>query len=91
MLTSYVQLVMNTIVWRSQPMQKRFYVENLKLIAAVLFSSNTHRKLSKYFEILDIPWVSKSWYYRINEKYMLGITDEAWHKEQELIFPVQGI
>lgn len=72
-------------IWRSQPMQSKYYIGNLKLIAGVLFSSNTFRKLSKYFEILDIPWISKAWYYRINAKYMLGITNEAWKMEQNMI------
>ena len=71
-------------VWRSQPMQNRYYNGNLGLVAAVLFSSNTFRKFSKYFKIMNIPWVSKPGYYKIQDNYMLGITNEAWKKEQEM-------
>jgi len=71
-------------VWRSQPHVKRYYIGNLKLSASVLFSSNTYRKLSKYFQILNIPWVSKSRFYHLQE-YMFGVTNEAWEKEQASI------
>ena len=30
----------------------------------------------------NIPWVSKSWYYKIQDKYIFGIASEAWKKEQ---------
>ena len=75
-------------IWRSQPMQNRFYLGNLKLIAAVLFSSNTYTKLKKYFEMLDIPWISKAWYYRIHKNYLVGITNEAWQKEQRNVISI---
>lgn len=71
-------------VWRSQPLVKRYYIGNLRLSASVLFSSNTYRKLSKYFQILNIPWVSKSIFYQLQE-YMFGVTNEAWEKEQASI------
>ena len=46
-------------IWRSQPI----YLGNVRLSACVLFSSNTYRKLEKYFHILNFPWVWKSCYY----------------------------
>ena len=71
--------------WQSQLMQNRHCIGNLRLVAAVLFSSNTYRKVPKYFKIMNIPWVSKFWYYKIQDKYMFGIANEAWKKKQEII------
>ena len=71
-------------IWQSQPMQNRHYIGNMRLVSTVFFSSNTYYKLSKYFKIMNIPWVSKSWYYKIQDKYMFGIANEAWEKEQEM-------
>ena len=65
-------------------MQNQHYIGNLRLVAAVLVSSNTHRKLSKYFKIMNILWVSNSWHYEIQNKYMFGIASETWKKEQEM-------
>ena len=65
-------------------MDKRFYLRNVRLSACVLFSSDTYRKLQKYFQILNIPWVSKSRYYDILH-HMLSVTNEAWRKEQSQI------
>ena len=61
------------------------YLGSLRLSASILFSSNTHQKLAKYFHVLDIPWISKSRYYNIQQA-MFGITNEAWDKEQAIIF-----
>ena len=71
-------------VWRSQPLVKRYYIGNLSLSASVLFSSNTYRKLSKYFKILNIPWISKSRFYQLQE-HMFDVTNEAWEEEQATI------
>ena len=61
-------------------MTKWYHLGNLKLSASVLFSSNTFRKISKYFQVMDIPWVSESRYYGI-QNYMYGVTHEAWKEE----------
>ena len=47
-------------------------------------STSPYHKLSKYFKIMNIPWVSKSWYYKIQDKNMFGVAIEAWTKEREL-------
>ena len=91
-ITTYSTLCINLLcqenhksIWRSQPMEKRFYLGNVRLSTCVLFNSNTYRKLEKYFQILNIPWVSKSRYYDMLD-HMLSVTDEAWKKEQSQIF-----
>ena len=33
---------------------------------------------------MNIPWVSKSWYYKIHDKNMFGVATEAGKKEQEM-------
>ena len=33
---------------------------------------------------MNIPWVSKFWYYKIQDKNMFGVAIEAWKKEQEM-------
>ena len=42
-------------ICRSQPVEERFYLGNVRLSACVLFSSSSYRKLEKYFHILNIP------------------------------------
>ena len=62
-----------------------YYLRNLRLSASILFSSNMYQKLAKYFQVLDIPWISKTRYYNIQQT-MFGVTDEALDKEQAFIF-----
>ena len=71
-------------VCRSQPSQNCPYIGNLRLLAAVLFGCNIYCKLSKYFKIMNLSWASKSCYYKSQDKYMFGIANEAWKKEQEM-------
>ena len=71
-------------IWQSQPMEKRFYLGNLRLSACMLFSSNTYRKLEKYSQILKIPWVLKSCYYDMLD-HTLSVTNEVWKKKQSQI------
>ena len=65
-------------------MEKKFYRGNVRLSACMLFSSNTYRKPEKYFQNLNIPWVSKSRCYDMLDQ-MLSVTNEAWKKEQSQI------
>ena len=44
-----------------------------------------YQKLAQYFQVLDIPGLSKMRYYNIQQT-MLGATNEAWDKEQAIIF-----
>ena len=67
-------------IWRSQSIEKRFYLGNVRLSACVLFSSNTYGKL----QILNIPWVLKSHYYN-KVDHMLSGNNKAWKKEQSQI------
>ena len=57
-------------------MEKRFYLGNVRLSACMLFSSDTYRNIDKYFEILNIPRVSKSRYYNMLN-HILSVTNEA--------------
>lgn len=43
--------------------------------ASVLFSSNTFKKMKKYFKLAAIPYVSKSGFYHLQGKYL---ANEAW-------------
>ena len=47
-------------------------------------STSPYHKLSKCFKIMNIPWLSKSWYYKIQDKSTFEVATEAWTKEQEL-------
>ena len=53
--------------------------------SSILFSLNVYQKLAKYFQVLDIPWISKTQYYDIQQT-ILGVTNEAWDKEQAIVF-----
>ena len=68
------------VKWRSQPLINHFYHGNLKLSPCVLFSSNTYRKILKFFKLSGIPFVAKSRYYEIQRKYLFGVANEAWIK-----------
>lgn len=72
-------------IWRSQPYCSRYYEGNVKLAACVLFSSNTYMRLTKFFNLAGIRWVSKTSYYELHKKYLIGVTNEAWLREKSSI------
>ena len=50
--------------------------------ASVLFSSNTFKKMKKYFKLAAVPFVSKLVFDRIPGKYFFGLANKAWLNEQ---------
>ena len=62
-----------------------YYLGNLRISASILVSSNMYQKLAQYFQVLDIPGLSKMRYYNIQQT-MFGATNEAWDKEQAIFF-----
>ena len=56
------------------------------MAASVLFSSNTFEKMKKHFELAAIPFVSKSSFYHIQDKYLFSVANEAWLNGQGGIF-----
>ena len=63
-------------IWQSQPTEKNFYLGDVGVSVCMLFSSNTYRKLEKYFQISNTPWVLKSRYYYMLDN-MLSVTNEV--------------
>ena len=61
---------------------RSYYQDNIRVAASVLFSSNTFKKMKKYFELAAIPFVSKLSFYRIQCKCLFGAANEAWLNEQ---------
>ena len=52
-------------VWKSQPNCNCYSVGNLTSAASVLFSANTFQRLSQFFDLAGIQWISKSSFYAI--------------------------
>ena len=67
-------------IWRSQPLVHRYSKGNLRLAAAVLFSANTFQKISKYFEITNIQWITKTSYYSIQVKILTCFVNKNYSK-----------
>ena len=69
-------------LWISQSLLRSYYQGNIRMAASVLFISNTFEKMKKHFELAAIPFASKSSFYRIQGKYLFGVTNEVWLNEQ---------
>ena len=71
--------------WRSQPSITGMPAGNLMVSAAILFSGETYSKISHFAEILKLQFLSESTYYRIQDEYVLPVTNDAWKKHQQEI------
>ena len=66
--------------WISQPSAQRYLKENLNLAATVLSNANAFQKNSKYFEITNIQWITKTSYYSIQDKFLARIVNKNYSK-----------
>ena len=66
-------------VLKSQPNRNHYSVGNLVSVASVLLSANTFLRLSQFFDLASIQWISKSTFYDIQNKYLHGILNKDIH------------
>ena len=52
------------------------YVNNIQMAAAVLFSANNYGKVKRLAESMNLGFVSKSSYFRIQRVHLLPAVDE---------------
>ena len=72
-------------VWKSQPNCNRYSVGNLTSAASVLFSANTFQRLSQFFDLAGIQWISKSSFYAIQNQYLHGIVNRTFMLKSKAI------
>ena len=72
-------------VWKSQPNCNRYSVGNLTSAASVFFSANTFQRLSQFFDLAGIQWISKSSFYAIQNRYLHGIVNKTFMLKSKAI------
>ena len=68
----------HTSFWKSQPDCNRFSVGNLMTSAAILFTANTYQRIASFFQLAKIQWISKTSYYEIQKKFLVGIVNRNY-------------
>lgn len=78
--------------WSSQPFINHMPVGNLLLSAAILMSGLVAAQALRLFNFLQVPYISKTTYFRHQTKYVIPIIIQTWRKHQsELIAKLQGM
>ena len=72
-------------MWKSQPNSNRYSVGNLTSAASVLFIANTFQRLSQFFDLAGIQWISKSTFYAIQNRYLHGIVNRTFMLKSKAI------
>lgn len=65
-------------IWSSQPLLSKMGAGNLLLSAAVLFSGNTYTRLYDIADHLNMPILSESRFYALQQKYLFPVVNETW-------------
>ncbi|XP_063293594.1 uncharacterized protein LOC134578547 [Pelobates fuscus] len=68
------------LLWRSQPMINKRSVGNLLASAALLFSGSHFAKVSEFFKMLKVPFISESLHYRFQNTFLFPIIN-LYHKK----------
>jgi hypothetical protein len=74
--------------WHSQPLLRRMSAGNLLLSAAILLSGSSYAKVAHMLNILQMPILSESEYYRIQNSYLIPIIHDYWTMHQTAILSV---
>ena len=75
-------------IWRSQPLLHHMPAGNLLLSAAVLLSGSSFSKTEHFCNILRMPILSKSEFYKIQRTYLIPVVNDYWTTHQTAILSV---
>jgi hypothetical protein len=75
-------------IWHSQPYIRLMPVGNLLLSAAILLSGSTYAKTIQMANMLHMPILSKSEFYRIQNTYLIPTINDYWLMHQTAIMSI---
>ena len=77
--------------WPFQPDIAGMAASNLLIAASILLTKGSFKKFDDFFSTLNLMFVSKAEFYKIQDAYLFPVIDEAWktHKK-ELITKLKG-
>jgi hypothetical protein len=78
----------HTVTWHSQPLIHRMPAGNLLLSAAILLSGSTYSQTERLADILRLPILSDSEFYRIQRTYLFPPIDDYWTMHQTALLSV---
>ncbi|XP_070548070.1 uncharacterized protein [Ptychodera flava] len=72
--------------WCSQPiLNRRLHAGDLAASSAALLSGNNYAKIALFAKIMNLGFVSKSTYYKIQKHYLVPCIDEYWLSHQHQV------
>jgi len=71
--------------WKSQPNYNHYSIGNLTSAASVLFSANTYQRIANFFDLAGIQWLSKTSYYAIQKRFLLGVVNRNYNERSKEI------
>lgn len=75
------------INWTSQPITgSKMPAGNLLCAAAILFSGQNYRSTAKFIELMNIPFIGPTTYYKCQKDILIPVVNHFWAKEREEIY-----
>ena len=71
--------------WKSQPIIRNSGAGNLIVPAAILFSGLTFTSFTSMAEILNLPMISESYFYRIQKEYLYPVVHSTYILQHEAV------
>ena len=72
-------------IWKSQPNCNHYSIGNLISATTVRFRTNIYQRLSCFFEVAGIQWITKTSYYAIQNHFLLGVIKRNYIKKSHTI------
>lgn len=72
-------------VWNSQPIINNIPVGNMLICSSILFTGSTYTHINNFASSLGIKFISKSVFYKQQDKYLFPVINNEWKNESTAV------
>ena len=73
-------------IWSSQPYMSKMPGGNLRISSSILFTGSLPNKSLRLFEMINMPVLSISSFFRHQHHYLFPVIERYWIEDQEVIY-----
>ncbi len=79
-----------SLKWYSQSTIRKMPVGNLLLAGSILFTGNQYDKMAEFASVLNLSFISRTSYYKIQDVYMFPVINKEYEMQQAALLSAFG-
>lgn len=76
----------HNFLWKSQPESKNIPIGNIIMCASILFSGGSYTNINTISSYMNLQFIGRATYHRIQNNILFGNIDKAWRDHQQQLF-----